>query len=112
MTGEETLARLQEFFSRSVADARELTPDASLPELGVLNSLAMARLVAFIREDLGVQLPARALTSSHFRTLNEITTLVLTAQTPPTPSAPPTPFTPDFDGNLAFPGNYPVCEPG
>jgi acyl carrier protein len=80
MTGEETLARLQEFFSRGTVNARELTPDASLPELGVLNSLAMARLIAFIREDLGVEIPARALTSSHFRTLNEITTLVLAAR--------------------------------
>lgn len=83
MTGEETLARLHEFFSRSMADeqqARELTPDAPLHELGVLNSLAMARLVAFIRSDLGVEIPARALTSSRFRTLNEITALVLAAQ--------------------------------
>jgi len=83
MTGEETLARLHEFFSRGLVDAeqaRALTPDASLHDLGVLNSLAMARLVAFIRNDLGVEIPARALTSSHFRTLNDITTLVLTAQ--------------------------------
>jgi acyl carrier protein len=83
MTSEETLVRLQEFLSRGIADAeqaRELTPDASLHELGVLNSLAMARLVAFIRNDLGVEIPARALTSSRFRTLNEITTLILAAQ--------------------------------
>jgi acyl carrier protein len=80
MTGEQTLARLQEFFSRGMTDARELTPDAPLHELGVLNSLAMARLVAFIRSDLGVEIPARALTGSHFRTLNEITALVQSAQ--------------------------------
>jgi acyl carrier protein len=83
MTGEQTLARLQEFFSRDMTDAaqtRELTPDASLHDLGVLNSIALARLVAFIRSDLGVEIPSRALTSSNFRTLNEITTLVLTAQ--------------------------------
>jgi acyl carrier protein len=83
MTSEQTLARLQEFFSHAMTDAeqaRQLTPDASLHELGVLNSLAMARLVAFIRNDLGVEIPARALTSSHFRTLNEITALVLAAQ--------------------------------
>jgi acyl carrier protein len=83
MTGEETLARLQEFFSRGVMDAaqaRALTPDAPLHDLGVLNSLAMARLVAFIRNDLGVEIPARALTGSHFRTLNEITALVQSAQ--------------------------------
>jgi acyl carrier protein len=83
MTSEETLARLHEFFSRGIVgdeEARQLTPDAPLQELGVLNSLAMARLVAFIRNDLGVEIPARALTGSRFRTLNEITTLVLTAQ--------------------------------
>jgi acyl carrier protein len=80
MTGEQTLARLTEFFSRGMTDERELTPDASLHDLGVLNSLAMARLVAFIRNDLGVEIPSRALTSSHFRTLNEITALVLAAR--------------------------------
>ena len=83
MTGEETLARLQEFVSRVITDAelaRALTPDASLHDLGLLNSLAMARLVAFIRNDLGVEIPARALTGSHFRTLNEITALVQSAQ--------------------------------
>jgi acyl carrier protein len=83
MTGEETLTQLQEFFSRGMTDAAQaqaLTPDASLHDLGVLNSLAMARLVAFIRNDLGVEIPSRALTSSHFRTLNEITALVLTAR--------------------------------
>lgn len=80
MTGEQTLARLMEFFSHEATDAGELTPDAPLHELGVLNSLAMARLVAFIRSDLGVEIPARALTGSHFRTLNEITALVQSAR--------------------------------
>jgi acyl carrier protein len=83
MTGEQTLAQLQEFFSRGITDpeqAQALTPDAPLHDLGVLNSLAMARLVAFIRNDLGVEIPTRALTSSHFRTLNEITALVQSAQ--------------------------------
>lgn len=83
MTGEETLAQLREFFGRTMTDpaqARALAPDASLNDLGVLNSLAMARLVAFIRNDLGVDIPTRALTGSHFRTLNEITALVQSAQ--------------------------------
>lgn len=82
MTSEETLARLREFFGRGMMDAgqaRELPPDVSLRDLGVLNSLAMARLVAFIRNDLGVEIPSRALTGANFRTLNEITALVLNA---------------------------------
>lgn len=80
MTGEQTLARLTEFFSRDIPDTRTLTPDASLHDLGVLNSLAMARLVAFIRNDLGVEIPSRALTGANFRTLNEITALVMAAR--------------------------------
>lgn len=83
MTGEQTLAQLQEFFSRGITDpelARALTPDTPLRDLGVLNSLAMARLVAFIRNDLGVEIPTRALTGSHFSTLNEITALIQSAQ--------------------------------
>jgi acyl carrier protein len=83
MTGDQTLARLTEFFGRGMPDEQELTPDTPLHELGVLNSLAMARLVAFIRNDLGVEIPSRALTGSHFRTLNEITALVQSAQADP-----------------------------
>lgn len=76
MTTDQTLARLTEYFSRDLAGARPLTPDTPLHELGVLNSLALARLVAFIRSDLGVEIPTRSLTSSNLRTLNEIAALV------------------------------------
>lgn len=79
----EVLAQLEGFFVNTLLtaeQARSLMPDTSLRELGVLNSLGLARLVTFIREDLGVEIPLRELTSGNFRTLNEITRLVLSVR--------------------------------
>lgn len=79
----EVLAQLKSFFVNTLLteeQVRSLMPDTSLRELGALNSLGMARLVAFIREGLGVEIPLRELTSGNFRTLNQITRLVLSVR--------------------------------
>lgn len=79
----EVLAQLNSFFVNTLLNeeqARSLMPDTSLRELGALNSLGMARLVTFIREGLGVEIPLRELTSGNFRTLNQITRLVLSVR--------------------------------
>ena len=79
----EVLAQLKGFFVSTLLkeeQARSLMPDTSLRELGALNSLGMARLVAFIRDGLGVEIPLRELTSGNFRTLNQITHLVLSVR--------------------------------
>jgi len=53
-----------------------LTPDTPLLEWGVLDSLNIARLLAYIRSDLGVDVPARFISSRHFRTVDDIAALV------------------------------------
>jgi len=60
----------------SPEQARELTPSTALAEWGVLNSLGMARLVGFIRADLGVAVPLRQLTAGNFRTLDDMVALI------------------------------------
>ncbi|RMI43205.1 acyl carrier protein [Actinomadura harenae] len=55
-----------------------LGPETPLREFGVLDSLGMARLVTFIRDDMGVAVPMRHLTGARFRSLDDITDLVLT----------------------------------
>jgi acyl carrier protein len=57
----------------SVADLSITTP---LLEWGLLNSIETARLVAFIREELGVRVPPAELVSRNFKDINSITNLV------------------------------------
>jgi acyl carrier protein len=57
-------------------DASDLTSRTPLLELGVLNSIETARLVAYIREAFGVRLPASSMTAGNFRDLESIAALV------------------------------------
>jgi acyl carrier protein len=50
--------------------------DTPLLEWGILNSLATTRLIAFIREDLGVEVPIEELVGENFRDLACITRMV------------------------------------
>jgi peptidyl carrier protein len=54
-----------------------ITADAPLLELGVLDSVRTARLLAHIRGTYGVRVPPVDMTGEHFRTLETITDLVL-----------------------------------
>ena len=53
-----------------------LEPDTPLLEWGILNSMNTAKLLTFIRESLGVEVPITHITGTHFRTLGTITDLV------------------------------------
>ncbi|WP_320779265.1 acyl carrier protein [Streptomyces sp. CRN 30] len=55
----------------------EITAAAPLLELGVLDSVRTARLLAHIRTAYGVRVPPAHMTGEHFRTLEAITDLVL-----------------------------------
>jgi acyl carrier protein len=77
------LARLTDFVREALLDpeqAQVLTPQTSLRGWGVLNSLGMTRLIAFIRDDLDTEIPLRDLTGGNFRSLDDITNLVLSAR--------------------------------
>ncbi|MGV9914735.1 acyl carrier protein [Streptomyces tendae] len=55
----------------------QITPDAPLLEMGVLDSVRTARLLAHIRTAHGVRVPPAHMTGDHFRTPAAITDLVL-----------------------------------
>jgi acyl carrier protein len=57
-------------------NAADLTADTPLLELGLLNSIETARLVAYIRETFGVRLPPASMNAGNFRDLNAIASLV------------------------------------
>ena len=54
-----------------------ITPDSQLLELGVLDSVRTARLLAHIRSAYGIRIPPLHMTGEHFRTLRKITDLIV-----------------------------------
>jgi acyl carrier protein len=73
------LAQVREFLCGMLKpeEASLLEPDTSLRQLGVLNSIGMAKLVAFIRDELGVEVPMRRATSRSLQTLDDIARLIV-----------------------------------
>lgn len=72
------LALLTRYISAEVLEGRDegLEPTSPLLAWGVINSLEMARLAAFIRSEFGVVVPADRMLPRHFKDLNAITALV------------------------------------
>ncbi|ADI10827.1 hypothetical protein SBI_07707 [Streptomyces bingchenggensis BCW-1] len=58
-------------------DLAEITPTTPLLAWGILDSLRTARLLAHLRDELGVLVPATHLTGGHFKDVESITDLVL-----------------------------------
>jgi peptidyl carrier protein len=63
--------------------APDLDSDTPLLELGILNSLSTARMIAFIRERYGLFVSAADIIGSNFRSLDRIADLVLTMSADP-----------------------------
>lgn len=79
MTPETIRQNLLTFIGSAFLDPESrssLSPDTPLLEWGVLDSLNIARLLAHIRGDLGIDVPARFISSRHFRTVDDITALL------------------------------------
>ena len=83
---EELLDRLSDYVRKELLGeagpgGSELAPDTPLLEWGVLNSMNTARLLTFIREELGVTVPPASITGRHFKDLNSVCALVLSLDT-------------------------------
>lgn len=81
---EEFLGRISDYVQRELlggADqpetAPELKPDTPLLEWGILNSLNTAKLLAYLRDELGVEVPLTHVTGRYFQDLESVTDLVL-----------------------------------
>jgi len=61
--------------------AELITAESELLELGVLDSVRTARLLAHIRSEYGIRIPPVHMTGEHFRTLETITDLLLLLRT-------------------------------
>ncbi len=68
---------LRAFIEERHLDGRAtLSDDAPLLEWGVLDSLALADLIAFVEERFALHVPLDAITPSGFRTLRTIATVL------------------------------------
>jgi acyl carrier protein len=79
MSDQHVLETLRKWIIEQVLDASVPTiePDAPLLEWGILNSLSTTRLVGFIRDQFGVEVPPELLVGANFKDLNSITRLVV-----------------------------------
>lgn len=76
---DKTLTKLVTFARETLSPQELEAPieaDTALLDLGILDSLKTAILLNFIRDDLGVSVPAVALNAANFRDLRSIAALV------------------------------------
>lgn len=79
MTGEEIERELMAFIVNELLDGKQAGIDSETPllEWGVIDSMSMANLLAFIETRFGVEVPPKDLTAQHFKSLKTISALVL-----------------------------------
>ena len=67
---------LAEYFASQSEKAKGLGPDDSLLERGLLDSMAIVKLISFLEDRFGVQLSDDEFDPDNFETLNAISALV------------------------------------
>ena len=79
MNRSEVLRTLKAYISREILDGKDIGLDASTPllEWGIINSIEIARLVSYIEDRFGVEVPPDRITIEHFENLLALTNLVL-----------------------------------
>lgn len=79
MQQEEIITQLHNYFAQNVLDGRDIGLDVTTPllEWGVINSLEIMRLLAFIRTQFAVEIPFYALTAECFTNLLSIAKLIM-----------------------------------
>jgi acyl carrier protein len=75
----QVLATLTDYISREALEGRDegLQPTSPLLAWGIINSLEITRLVAFIRQQFGVAVPGDRMIADHFKDLESIAALVI-----------------------------------
>lgn len=70
---------LKSYISTEILDGQDIGLDGSTPliEWGILNSMEIARMVAFIHERFEVEIPGDKITIEHFQNLDALSELVL-----------------------------------
>ena len=75
-----TVGILQEYFSSQSDKGKDLDPVASLIEKGLLDSMAIVKLISFLEERFRVELSDDEFDPDHFETITAIAELVARKQ--------------------------------
>jgi len=75
----EVLKQLKDYISFEVLNGNAFSLDESTPllEWGILNSLEMTRILAFITEQFNVKVPSNKVIPEHFKDIKSLADLVL-----------------------------------
>lgn len=78
----EVLAQLHKYIAEQVLDGKDIDLDETTPllEWGVINSIEIVRLLAFIRKQFAVEIPPTQMMADNFVDLGVITDIVLSHQ--------------------------------
>ena len=76
---DEILMELTDYITREILEGKAIGLDASTPllEYGIINSLEIVRLIAFIRQRFGITIAPNRMMATHFRSLSSLTALVV-----------------------------------
>ncbi|MBB4918281.1 acyl carrier protein [Streptosporangium saharense] len=79
MNGSEVSDVLRKYLQERILDTSdvEIEPETPLLEWGILNSLTTTRLVGFIREQYGIEIPMEEMVGGNFKDLRSISALVV-----------------------------------
>ena len=77
------LERLKHFVAKDILDGKDMGLDYDTPllEWGVLNSFELTRMVAFVREELKIEIPPNKVAAQHFKDLNSLADLLVSIDT-------------------------------
>lgn len=78
MRHEDIVRGLREFVSKRILEGEDVGLDGTTPllEWGILNSMEMVRIVAFINERFAVDLPSHTIRLDNFKDLDSLARLV------------------------------------
>ncbi len=81
-------ARIRDFINREMLVGAEERVEEDSPLVGgILDSMALMRLVAFVEEEFGIEIDEAQVTASNFRTVRDVAHLVQQTQAAsPSPS--------------------------
>ena len=67
---------LREYIQREIAKGRELSDDESLLDGGILDSLAIVKLVAYVEDEFDIEVPDSDFDPENFESISAIAQLI------------------------------------
>ena len=79
MEPQSVVSVLKSYVANELLEGQEIGLDSTTPllEWGVINSIEIARLVAYIRDQFGTEIPAEMVIAKHFKDIDSLARLVI-----------------------------------